>query len=175
MNPEVILINRPAIDFGVFLGLSHRVLGYSPAAASDSSPKAMSDSERFLSCLAALRDQQASTGLSPKLLTHVTFSVFLVADERDLLDILECASAMPFVTADTVVRGVQDAVVTGTLAQWRDAVTAGSSPDTEPPVRHCFNRIHGLFCDEGLNVWTDYRTKEAPDRVTFYLEDKRSR
>ena len=56
-----------------------------------------------------------------------SFSVFMVADERDLLDILERCSGMSFVTAETTVRGVTAAVVTGTLAQWRDAVAAGST------------------------------------------------
>jgi hypothetical protein len=175
MNPEALLINRPAIDFGVFLGVSHKILGYSPAAPSDQSHRELADAERFLSCLAALRDPKATPGLPPKLLTHVSFSALVVADERDLLDILEGCAGMPFVVADTLARGVQAAVISGTLAQWRDAVKSGSSPDAEPSVRLCFNKIHSLFCAEGLNVWTDFRTHEAPDRVTFYLEDKRPR
>lgn len=175
MTPEVILINRPAVNFGVFLGISAQVLGYSPASAADQSPRDLADTERFLSCLASLRDQRAPAGLPPKLFAHVSFSAFVVADERDLLDILECCAGMPFVAANTLARGVQAAVVSGTLSQWRDAVKSGSSPGVEPTVRHCFNKLYGLFCDEGLNVWTDYRTREAPDRITFLLEDKRPR
>lgn len=172
MTPEVLLINRPAIDFGRFLGASHKVLGYSPAAASDQLRRDMTDAERFLSCLASLRNQQAPAGLAPNLLTHVSFSVLVGADERDLLDILECCAGMPFVVADTLARGVQVAVVSGTLAQWRDAVASGSTPGVEATVRMCFNKTHALFCAEGLNVWTDLRTREAPG-CTFYLEDKR--
>jgi hypothetical protein len=171
MQPEVFLINRPAIDFGVFLGVSTQVLGYSPAAATQSR-RELTDTERFLSCLAAMRDPQAAAGLPPKLFTHVAFSIFVVADDQDMLDIL-CCAGMPFAVADTVARNVQAAVVSGTLAQWRDAVVSGSSLDVEPTVRRCFNKLHGLFCDEGLNIWTDYRTREAPDRITFLLEDKR--
>ena len=173
MQPEAILINRPAIDFGVFLGVSSKVLGYSPGTAADQSHRDLCDAERFLSCLAALRDQSAPPGMPPKLLTHVSFSAIIVADERDMLDMLECAAGMPFVVAETLARGVQAAVVSGTLAQWRDAVKSGSSAGVEPSVRRCFNKLHGLFCGEGLNVWTDFRTREAPDRMTFLLEDKR--
>jgi hypothetical protein len=172
MQPEVILINRPAIDFGVFTGVSHKVLGYNLASASAGAHRSVSDAERFLSCLAAMRDPKAAAGLPPKLLAHVSFSVLVVADERDVFDILECA-AMPFVAADTLARGVQEAVVTGTLNQWRDAVKSGSSPDVETTVRGCFNKVYSLFCNEGLNVWTDFHTRTAPDHVTFLLEDKR--
>lgn len=175
MQAEPILINRPAIDFTVFLGVTEKVLGYNPAKTADGARREVSDAERFLSCLASMRDARAPSGLAPKLLTHVSFSVFVVGDERDLLDILECCSGMPFVVADTTLRGVQCAVVNGTLAQWRDAVVSGSVKDAEPSVRRCFNKIHDLFCDEHLNVWSDYRTKTAPDQVTFLLEDKRSK
>jgi hypothetical protein len=175
MNPEAVLINRPAIDFGVFLGASSQVLGYSPGAAADQSHREVCDAERFLSCLAALRDRDAPAGLPPTLLTHVSFSSLIVADDRDMLDILERCAGMPFARADTLVRGVQCAVVSGTLAQWRDAVKSGSSADVVPSTRRCFNKLHSLFCHEGLNVWTDFRAREAPDRMTFLLEDKRPR
>jgi hypothetical protein len=175
MQPEAILINRPAIDFSVFLGVGHKVLGYSLGAAADQSHRDLCDAERFLSCLAALRDQNAPAGLPPKLLVHVSFSAIVVADDCDMLTILETCAGMAFAVAETTVRNVQCAVVSGTLAQWRDAVVSGSSREVEPPVRRCFNKLYGLFCDEGLNVWTDFRTKTATDQVTFLLEDKRNR
>ena len=173
MQPSAVLIQQPSIDFRTFLGLSHKVLGYSPAASADACPRDLCDAERFLSCLAALRDPQSPAGLSPHLLTHVSFSVFLAADERDMLAILECA-AMVFVTTETMARGVMAAVVTGTLAQWRDAVTSGSRPEAEPAVRACFNIIYNLFAGVGLNVWSDFRSRPAPDQ-TFYLEYKPNR
>jgi len=170
MQPNAVLIQQPNIDFHTFLALSHEVLGRSPAASSDASIRDLSDAERFLSCLASLRDLQPPAGFSPHLLAHASFGVFLVAEDRDLLAILECA-AMPFVSAETILRGVLAAVVTGTLAQWRVAVAAGSALRADPAVRYCFNVIHGLFCGVGLNVWGDYRDRPAPDQ-TFYLEYK---
>ena len=38
-------------------------------------------------------------------------------------------------------------------------------------VRAGFNKVHGLFRGEGLNVWGDYRAREAPDH-TLLLEYK---
>jgi len=175
MKPEAIIIGRPAIDFTTFLGVAVKVLGHSPGTAGDTSGKCLADATRFLGCLAAMRDPQAPAELVPKYLNHAAFSVLVVATEPDMLDILECASSMAFVTAETTVVGVLAAVITGTLAQWKNAVLSGSVSDTQPAVRFLFNRIHGLFCDDGLNVWTDFRRREARDQVTYYLEDKRGR
>ena len=110
-------------------------------------------------------------GWSP---AHVTFSVFIGADAEDMVDILERCPGMPAVVAETTIRGVQAAVITGTLAQWREAVNAGSSPKVAATVRHGFNRIHDQFCAQGLNVWGEFNTRPAPDQ-TFYLEDRRGR
>ena len=175
MNPDAVLIQVPSIDFRTFIGLSHKVLGRSPSAPSDACRRELSDAERFLSCLAAMRDEQAPVGLSPHLLTHVSFSAFIGADDRDMLAILELCGGMPFVAVETIVRGVQAAVVTGTLSQWKDAVVSGCSKGVLTPVRHCFNKLHGLFVAAGLNVLRDFTPRSTPDQTFLLLEDKRGR
>jgi len=175
MNPEAVIISRTGIDFPTFLGVALKVLGHSPASAADSSHKRLSPEMRYLSCLAALRDASAGTELNPKLLPHVMVSVFLAADDVDMLDILECTTGMPFVMAETTIRGILAAVITGTLAEWKAAVLAGSSAETPSSVRYAYNKIHGLFCDENINIWTDCRQKPSSDAVTYLLEDKRGR
>jgi len=174
MNPDCVLIQTPSIDFRTFIGLSHKMLGRSPAGSSDACHRELSDAERFLSCLAAMRDERAPVGLSPHLLKHVSFSAFIGADERDMLEILQLAT-MPFVVVETIVRGVQAAVVTGTLDQWRDAVVSGCSRGVPSPVRRCFNKLHGLFIAAGLNVWRDYTPHAASDQTFLLLEDKKGR
>lgn len=169
MQPNCVLITSPSIDFDTFLAASHSALGYSLARASDACIRELSDTERFLSCLSALRSQRASAGLTQGLLCHVSISAFIAADDRDVLAILSCASGMPFVTADTLARGVTAAVLTGTLTQWRDMVVAGSCPDADPAARQCCTKLRGLFLAAGLDLWSDYRTRTAPDQ-TLYLE-----
>ena len=170
MRTSAVLIQTPAIDFDTFLGLSQEALGYSPSEGVDASPVDRSNAERFLACLASLRSRKSSavTGL----LTHVSFSVLAAAGERDMLDILQAVSGMPFVVADTVVRGVQLAVITGTLAQWKNAVASGSAHDSQVDVRAFFNVVLGLFEAAGMNVWKDFENYPLHDH-TFYLEDKR--
>jgi hypothetical protein len=79
---------------------------------------------------------------------------------------------MPFVAADTVVRSVQAAVVTGTLAQWRDAVISGCQPEVEQTVRTLFNKILAIFESANLKVWNDCGRKQSLDN-TLLLEDMR--
>jgi hypothetical protein len=172
MTPTAVLIQQPAIDFTTLIAATHQALGYSIASAADASRRHLSDAERFLSCLAAMQDSRATAGLRPNLLAHVTFSVLVAADERDLLDMLEACSGMPFVVADTLVRGVQVAVVTGSLSQWRDAVKSGCTANAQASVRAGFNKVMAIFEQAGLNVWTDFNKRPLADR-TLLLEDKR--
>jgi hypothetical protein len=174
MNSEAVLITQPAIDFNTFLGLTREMLGYSPASSVDACRLPLSDTERYLACLAGFKEEGAPVGLSPHLLTHAAFSVLAVATERDLLDILEICG-MPFVVNDTVARGIQAAIVTGTLAQWRTAVISGCQAKVETSVRHFFNKLVAVFEKHRLNVWSDCNRKPANDRTFLLLEDKRGR
>lgn len=173
MIPDALLIQQPSVDFAAFLGRTTQVLNYSPSSQADACGRQLHDAEKFMSCLAAMKDQEATVGLSPHLLAHVTFSMLITADERDMLDILEYCSGMPFVIADTCARGVQVAVVTGNLSQWRDATISGCQPQIETTVRMLFNSIVALFESVNLNVWTDCERRQAGP--TFLLEDHRSR
>lgn len=172
MKPQVALVQQPAIDFATLLGASQQALGYSPGAKADQVRRDMSDSERFVSCLSAFHDPQAPAGWTPNLFSHVSFSVLLLVDERDLLDIIEASPGMAIVTADTLARSTMLAVMTGTLAQWRDAVISGAKQDAQFNVRSCFCDVKTLFEQQGLMVWKDIPVKPLSDN-TFFLEDKR--
>jgi hypothetical protein len=170
MKPECLLLTSPAVNLRAFTSICQQVLGYSPVRAAAAMPRELSEAEKFLSCLAALRDPDAPAGFTADLLPHAFFSVFLVAEDGDLYDILERCSGMPYVTAETTARGVSAAVISGTLAQWRDAVAAGSTPAVKLSVRAGFNKVHSIFRGAGLDVWGDYRSRPAPDNATLLLE-----
>jgi hypothetical protein len=172
MAISAVLISQTAVDFTTFLALAHKALGFSPSANVDQSRLNHSDAERFVSCLAALRDSSAPAGITPNLLAHVSYGVLLFADERDLIDILEAASGLAVVTSETLARNVMLAILTGTLAQWRDAVVSGSTRQAEHNVRATFCHIMSLFEQAGLGkVWKDYQSKPLDDN-TFFLEYK---
>lgn len=163
MVPKSIFVAQPAVAFQVLLQACAEALGHSVTDAVDSTPKILSDSERFLSILAAMKDEQAQTGFPPNLLTHVSFSVLTIAPDVDMIDILECCSGMSFMTAETTARGVMISVTTGTVQQWRDAIVAGTNHQ-QPIIRKCFNDIHNLFVEVGLAaVWNKYEQKPRDD------------
>ncbi len=173
MQPSAAIVVRPAVDFDLLIRLSHEMLGYSISSTVDGSRIERSNTYRLLSCLAALRDSRAPAGITPNLLNAATYSILIAADERDLLDILEAIGGMSFVMAETVQRGVCEAVLTGTLAEWRDAVKSGASQTVERNVRAFFCKIMSMFEAEGLDeMWKDFSVKPLNDH-TFYLEDKR--
>jgi hypothetical protein len=170
---DAILIQKPEFDFDTFLGLTHKMLGYSLSKAADASHRDLGDVESFLSYLAAMQDEGAPVGLTPNLLPHVSYSVLAVAAEDHMLRILQCAAGMPVVLASTIRPPILAAVITGTLAQWRDAVTSGSTPVVAPEVRYCFNKIHREFAHIGLNAWEDCNVRVNEADNTFYLEHKK--
>lgn len=173
MNSHAVLITRPAVDFSTLLSISSDALGYSVADACDASRRELSSAERLLSMLSAMKDRRAAAGLTPSLLNQVSFSVLIAASEFDMLEVLECAAGMPFVTTETIVRGIQLTVVHGTLAQWRDAVVTGTRRAGE--VQRLYCRILSQFESENLNVWMDYTKRWPTGGDVFFLEDKRKK
>jgi len=175
MPVEATLITSPAIDFATFVGLAHEALGYNIASAADTSYRKLSDAEKFLFCLAALKEEDGE--ITRNLLSHVSFSVLIIADERDLLDILlEGTSGISFVRGETMVAGVNVAVLTGTLAQWHDAIAAGTCEVTPPAVRACYSKILLLFDRAGLtSIWANFDRRMAPDQSGYILEDNKQR
>ena len=169
MPVEAVLITTPAIDFNTLLGLTHEALGYSVASAADSSHRKMVDAEKFLSCLAGFIEEDGE--ITPNLLSHVSFSILVIADEHDLFDIVNRTSGMSCVRAETKIPNVNVAVLTGTLSQWRDAVASGTDQATPPTVRTCYSKILLLFDRAGLtSVWSNFERNMAPDRSGFLLE-----
>jgi hypothetical protein len=174
MKADARLISSPTFDFNTFLGLASNMLGYSLSQSSDASHKKLSDTEKFLSCLAALRDPNAPAGLPSGLLSHASFSALVAAEEEDMLDILQCCSGMSFIQVETETCHVRLAVITGTLAQWKEAIKMGNAPVVVPSARACFNKLYSLFELASLNIWTDSQPQSDRDQ-TFYLEDRRNR
>jgi len=88
--------------------------------------------------------------------------------------ILEMAK-MPFVLQETMIRGVEVAVVVGTFRQWQAAVKRACKPEVDQMVRLCFDKIYLIFEQEGLlKTFNIGRPQKLPD-TTFCLEDQRGR
>lgn len=172
MNVDALLITKPAIDFKNLLAISHQALGFSPAAKSDSSRRDLSDSERYLSCLAAMSDPEAPVGLASHLLAHISFSVLIAVEQFDLLEVIKTCSGMPVVPVESRFRNLYLAILHGNLQQWKDAVIAGCRLSSGEP-RELFCKIMGQFESNGVGVWNDFNKRYDTDNATFYLEHRK--
>jgi len=139
MTPNFLLIQTPSPDFNKLLTLSQQALGYNAAEGIDASPIERSEAERFISCIAAMQERGSCPGFAPHLLSHVSFSALVAADEQDMLFIVE-KGEMPFIVVETKVRGVQLAVISGTLAEWKR-------------MGNTIPRIREVFVANNLDVW----------------------
>lgn len=172
MTPRSIFIAQPAVAFDSLLMACSETLDYNVTNGIDSTEKKLSDSERFLSILAAIRDPEAPAGLPPNLLTHVSFSVLTISSDVDMMDVLEACSGMAFTYAETKFQGVLVAVITGTMQQWRDAIVTGTKHQ-QATIRIGFNQMHDLFVQVGLgSIWNDYEQKPQDDGTYTLLEYK---
>lgn len=171
MNPGVALILLTKLDSASFLPLSREILGYSPAKAADS--VCLSNVVHHLVCLASFKNENiVPTIQAASLCLNLLHAGFLIAiDERDTVEILEIA-AMPFVSTDTLSRGIDAIILSGSLAQWRDAVSRGCCQDVSRDVRHAFNSVYRELCRIGLKeMFTNRQATNRQDQ-TFLLENQ---
>ena len=164
---SALLITTPQVDFNHFLAAGHKMTGRSFAMAADKAARSMCDVEKFLSCLSVMEGGQGQA-FSPQFLPFVSLTVLVWGDERDLLDVLAICG-MKFIVFDTVTRGIQGAVVTGNLSQWRDAVIGGLQEHQQSGVQEVFRHIQMRFEQHGLGLWQGI--KKTSDGL--FIEDQR--
>jgi hypothetical protein len=130
------------------------MLGYSLANAADGITVPLPEIAHQLACIAAFKDRNAPPTVRYARSYLGLFSVgFLIAaDERDMTEIIEALHGMDAIITETMQRGVQAAIVSGTLAQWQRAVKLACHP--QAPVscntRHVFNIVFQILGDCGL-------------------------
>ena len=176
MSAGAALVLLSNLDLNTLLPLSRELLGYSLAKAADGLTVPLSEFAHQLACLAAFKDSEAPPTVRAAIpyleLCHAGFLV--AADERDLVDILEIAG-LPFIVVDTPQRGIQTAIVSGSLNSWVRAVKLAchSQFSMSRDVRHIYNIIYTQLCNIGLkDIFGDLQTTELHDK-TFLLEGKR--
>lgn len=176
MNPGVALVLLTKMNLQSFLPLSREILGYSAARAADGMAMELKEIPHNLACIASFKDEKHPPSFRedcPHLkLLHAGF--LIAADERDMAEIIELV-AMPFTATETLSRGVNAAIISGTLAAWRDAITLACSPRTSisRETRYAFNSAYKLLCKEGLrDMFGNLHVAEQSDH-TFLLQHHR--
>lgn len=173
---DVALVLRTQLDMSMFLGITNKLLGYSPAAKADAAIPTLKAIPHELSCLLGFKNRDSSLDLEQTEQFHDLYSFgFLVgADERDLPLILETGK-MPYILQETMIRGVEVAVIVGTFRQWQAAIKRACKPEVAQRTRLCFDKIYLIFEREGLLKAFDMGRPQKLADTTFYLEDGRGR
>lgn len=155
---QILIIQKPSIDFNSFLSVASQALGFNPAP--DKSHKKMVDSERFILCLQAMKN---SDTFCDYFLEHINLSVMVLALEADLLEVTEICVSMPHTSITTLRRDVCLAVITGTARQWREAIVTGCSKDVSLTIGTLFTEVYRVFVKDGFGfVFNQYNVKSAP-------------
>jgi hypothetical protein len=165
MNPSALLILQPQLNQGLFLTLCTDMFGKSPARKSDAA--GLKGIPQLLSMLAEFNSHPESD-----IYDLIQFGCLMASDERDTPAILEVASGMSFALAETVLRGVQAILITGTLRQWITAISKGCRKDQTTAVRACYDKVYMNFCQEGLTSVFSGVKRDLPDHTFYLTEDK---
>lgn len=159
LKNQVVIIQKPKIDFDSFLAIASQVLGYNPARVADKSSKDMTDSEKLILCLQSMKNPDALK-FRDYFLEHINLSVMLLALEDDLLEITEICGSMPHISTVTLRRDVCLSIITGTIRQWREAIAVGCSKDVSVTVGVVFTAAYQAFVKDGFGfVWNRYNVK----------------
>lgn len=174
MEPGVALVLLTKLDSGAFLPLSREILGYSPASAADSLGIPLKELPHSVACIASFKDKDIDPHLKSVSPYFSLFNVgFLIAaDERDMTEILEL-TGMAYIRTETLSRGIEAAVISGSLIQWRDAVKLACSlagPRPSHGVRHAFNSVYNILLNNGMqSLFEGLQVTNLHDR-TFLLK-----
>jgi len=170
MHAEALILLVPSMNTASFLTLANEMLGYSPARTADAA--GVRDQTHLLACLSAFRNQSTvpSVKAARDIYDLVSYASLFVADERDMPTILETLGGMPFALTNTKVRGIQTAIASGTLRDWKIAILRGCRADQPDYVRQVFDKIYMQFCDLGLSDAFAIKTRKMLSDKTFTLE-----
>lgn len=152
MTPGVALIIKPELDLNLLLPLARKLLGYSLAKEADGLTVPLSVLAHQLACVAAFKDEKAPATVhhARPYLGLLAVGFIVATDERDMVLILEAARGMECVVTETIQRGVQAAIISGTLANFRRAIKLACQTSAPTPVRQVFNAMYKQLAEQGL-------------------------
>ena len=171
MKANALLLLTPSMNIPAFLTLANDMLGYSPARAADAN--GLKGQQYMLACLSAFRDKNkpANVKSATDVYNLLQYGCLFAAEDLDIAILLEVLDGMPFALTDTKVRGIQAAIATGSLRQWKTAILRGCRVSQPEFVRQVFDNLYVQFCSAGLSeVFSIKHRKELPDQ-TFTLEE----
>lgn len=157
---EATLISSPRIDFGNLFLIASQTLGRKINGEIDSSPRTLSDPEKFIVALESFSG--CPTGAD--FFLHYVFICY--ADKDTAIKVREWTKLD--VLSQSAIDGGIIFLLGGCLYEWKRAALECCSVEASFNLRLLFDKIVLLF--EREDLWFNLRKKTLPDR-TFLLED----
>jgi len=170
---EVMPLHQTQADHSTLLTLLAKIHGVSPSAVLDSSNRQFTEAAKAVIQLSAAEGQHPNAVKalqnSHAVQRHFHYS-FLVISQPGVFEevmLLNTGLALTLAYHDFD-RPVY--IISGTLAEWRDAVAVGCGEAATTDLRYVFNKLSLWFEKLGLGeVWAAYHRYSMPDG-TFRLE-----
>lgn len=169
----MILLQRPEVNWGEFLEVTKRALGYSVASQLDAENANKWDAASYLCALSeiwepGLRTKEAQRKAG-SLLQHLYLSVLTTGSRSLALELAEetdLATKSQFTVHDEFLL----IVASGNLQQWRTSIINCSTGRESHSLRLFMNAALKIFEGEGLGeLWAAFSKKDLPDTTQLLI------
>jgi hypothetical protein len=155
-------------NWSVFIDTCQRILGHSPTRGIDLCHLEVGDPAAFLGSLTMENTPLETLREGGGVFAHFMSSFLLVADSLAVCELARTCLRMWWQKGRR--RDEHIIVVSGTMAEWKDAILQGCRTDAEIELRWIMNHVVMQFEQTGLReVFNGYRKKQLLDE-TFILE-----
>lgn len=174
---KLIPLTTSTPDWATFLKVAQEGTGYNPLRGVDSLGRELSDPAKFIAALSAFQDRSelerpiAAIRESRSVQRHLFYQFLLIADADTVREALERTDIN--ITSAPSTNGLEIALMSGTLQQWRDATLECCTQTAPYNLRFAFDGVVIHFERLGLqDLWHDWRKRALPDQ-TFLIEHKK--
>ena len=166
----VALVQFSNIDLKTLLPLGRRVFDRNLAGEADR--QGHEPPLHPMLCIAGMKNPEAKVAEDTRPYVNLFHAGFIaVCRDQDAAEILEVAG-MPSVMIETIERGYVALFISGSVAQWREAVLRGCQPEVSRGTREIYNGVFTKFKSLGLAGLFNVKSKPSRRDETFLLEYK---
>lgn len=159
---ELIPIVVPTIDWPKYLSVVNQALGVSISNSFDAA-KIPTSPRAFAISLNELSQTYPALDIDTPCLRHLSYTFLAVMLVDTYYELVETAP-LAFTSSESTRPGIRVTVISGTLAQWQQAVVHCSN-STNVDIRKFSDKVKTFFDNLGLDMWKHYLKIKLPDKT----------
>ena len=153
---EVYPLSVPQINWETYIETFQNSFGTSPASGLDAAGFKLDSPASFVATLSFEKDTSPMDVLrnaARNMLLHHSFCSFIYVGERDV--IISAPMQLLFVKYRRVKHNEYYAIISGSVAQWRDAIINGRDPGSHETAWF-FIDVYNYMCQAGFKeIWSE--------------------